>query len=70
MYFILIGEYNLDSKKFANIYLSVCTILFLVGTLIIEQPPEEETIVMETPMVITPGEQHLVFSPMEITAGE
>ncbi len=60
----------MDSKKFANIYLSVCTILFLTGMLIIEQPPEEETIVIEMPMTITPGVQHLVFEPIEITAGE
>ena len=60
----------MGSKKFANIYLSVCTILFLTGMLIIEQPPEEETIVIEMPMTITPGVQHLVFEPIEITAGE
>ena len=60
----------MDSKKFTNIYLSVCTILFLAGMLIIEQRPEEETIVIETPMTITPGVQHLVFEPLEITAGE
>ncbi len=60
----------MDSKKFANIYLSVCTILFLAGMLIIEQPPEEETIVIEMPMTITPGVQHLVFEPIEFTAGE
>ena len=60
----------MDNKKFANIYLSVCTILFLAGMLIIEQRPEEETLVIETPMTITPGVQHLVFEPIEITAGE
>ncbi len=60
----------MDSKKFANIYLSVCTILFIAGMLIIEQPPEEETINIEMPMTITPGVQHLVFEPIEITAGE
>tara|TARA_R100001510_G_C7630058_1_gene189079 strand:+ start:102 stop:221 length:120 start_codon:yes stop_codon:yes gene_type:complete len=38
--------------------------------LIIEQTPEEETIVIEMPMTITPGVQHLVFEPIEITAGE
>tara|TARA_Y100001980_G_C14473774_1_gene253463 strand:+ start:361 stop:480 length:120 start_codon:yes stop_codon:yes gene_type:complete len=38
--------------------------------LIIEQQPEEETIVIEMPMTITPGVQHLVFEPIEITAGE
>tara|TARA_B100001063_G_scaffold44630_1_gene38390 strand:+ start:641 stop:760 length:120 start_codon:yes stop_codon:yes gene_type:complete len=38
--------------------------------LIIEQPPEEETINIEMPMTITPGVQHLVFEPIEITAGE
>lgn len=60
----------MDSKKFANIYLSVCTILFIAGMLTIEQPTEEETIVIEMPLTITPGVQHLVFEPMEITAGE
>jgi hypothetical protein len=38
--------------------------------LIIEQRPEEETIVIETPMTITPGVQNLVFEPIEFTAGE
>jgi hypothetical protein len=38
--------------------------------LTIEQPTEEETIVIEMPLTITPGVQHLVFEPMEITAGE
>ena len=60
----------MDSKKFANIYLSVCTILFLTGMMLIEHMPEEETIVIETPMTITPGVQHLVFEPIEFTAGE
>ena len=60
----------MDSNKFANIYLSVCTILFLAGMMLIEQMPEEETIVIETPMTITPGVQHLVFEPIEITVGE
>ena len=67
----------MDSKKFANIYLSVCTILFLVGMLIIEHPPEEETISFDTPMMITsdPNVEHLVFEAIvfertEITEGE
>ena len=60
----------MDSNKFANIYLSVCTILFLTGMMLIEQMPEEETIVIETPMTITPGVQHFVFEPIEFTAGE
>ena len=59
----------MDSKKFANIYLSVCTILFLVGMLLIDHPAEE-TIIIETPITITPGVQHLVFEPIEYTAGE
>jgi len=32
--------------------------------------PAEETIVIETPITITPGEQHLVFAPIEINVGE
>tara|TARA_B100001094_G_scaffold94219_1_gene90144 strand:- start:1254 stop:1370 length:117 start_codon:yes stop_codon:yes gene_type:complete len=32
--------------------------------------PAEETIVIETPITITPGEQHFVFTPIEINAGE
>ena len=59
----------MDSNKFANIYLSVCTILFLVGMLLIDYPAEE-TIIIETPITITPGVQHLVFEPIEYTAGE
>ena len=60
----------MDSKKFANIYLSVSIVIFAVGMLIIEQRPEEETISFDTPIVITPGEQNLVFPPIEINAGE
>ncbi len=59
----------MDSNKFANIYLSVCTILFVAGMLLIDHPAEE-TIVIETPITITPGEQHLVFEPLEISVGE
>ena len=59
----------MDSNKFANIYLSVCTILFIAGMLLIDHPAEE-TIVIETPITITPGEQHLIFAPLEINAGE
>ena len=57
-------------KKFANIYLSVSIVIFAVGMLIIEQRPEEETISFDTPIVITPGEQNLVFPPLEINVGE
>tara|TARA_B100000131_G_scaffold115654_1_gene112667 strand:+ start:1332 stop:1448 length:117 start_codon:yes stop_codon:yes gene_type:complete len=32
--------------------------------------PAEETINIDTPMTITPGVQHLVFEPIEITVGE
>tara|TARA_B100000925_G_scaffold261799_1_gene218699 strand:+ start:109 stop:225 length:117 start_codon:yes stop_codon:yes gene_type:complete len=32
--------------------------------------PAEETIIIETPITITPGVQHLVFEPIEYTAGE
>ena len=60
----------MDSKKFANIYLSVSIVIFAVGMLIIEQRPEEETISFDTPIVITPGEQNLVFPPIEINVGE
>lgn len=60
----------MDSKKFANIYLSVSIVIFAVGMLIIEKQPEEETIVIETPMTITPGVQNLVFAPIEINVGE
>ena len=60
----------MNSNKFANIYLSVCTILFLAGMMLIDQLPEEETIVIEVPMTITPGVQHLVFEPLEIRVGE
>ena len=60
----------MDSKKFANIYLSVSIVIFAVGMLIIEQRPEEETISFDTPIVITPGEQNLVFPPLEINVGE
>ena len=59
----------MDSNKFANIYLSVCTILFLAGMMFIDHPAEE-TIIIDTPMTITPGVQHLVFEPIEITVGE
>ena len=60
----------LTAEKFANIYLSVSIVLFAVGMLFMEQRPEEETIVIETPMTITPGVQNLVFPPLEINAGE
>ena len=60
----------MDSKKFANIYLSVSIVIFAAGMLIIEQRPEEETISFDTPIVITPGEQNLVFPPIEINVGE
>ena len=60
----------MDSKKFANIYLSVSIVIFAVGMLIIEQRPEEETISFDTPIVITPGEQNLVFPPIEFNVGE
>ena len=59
----------MDSSKFANIYLSVCTILFIAGMMLIDHPAEE-TITIDTPMTITPGVQHLVFEPIEITVGE
>ena len=60
----------LTAEKFANIYLSVSIVIFAVGMLFIEQRPEEETIVIETPMTITPGVQNLVFEPIEFTVGE
>ena len=62
----------MDNKKFANIYLSVCTILFLVGVMSINQTPEETIDFDIMPMEITPGVQvqYLIFDPMEITAEE
>jgi len=62
----------LNSKKIANIYLSVCTILFLAGMMIINQTPEETIDFDIMPMEITPGVQvqYLVFDPMEITVEE
>ena len=60
----------LTAEKFANIYLSVSIVIFAVGMLFIEQRPEEETINFDTPIVITPGVQNLVFSPLEINPGE
>jgi len=60
----------LTAEKFANIYLSVSIVIFAVGMLLIEQRPEEETISFDTPIVITPGVQNLVFPPLEINAGE
>ena len=62
----------MDNKKFANIYLSVCTILFLVGIMSINQTPEETLDFDIMPIEITPGVQvqYLVFDPMEITVEE
>ena len=59
----------MSTKMFANLYLFICTITFIAGMMMIE-PLREETIVIETPITITPGVQHLVFEPIEITAGE
>ena len=60
----------LSTKTFANLYLFICTITFFVGMMLIEHPSEETMTFEETPMVITPGEQHFIFGPIEITAGE
>ena len=60
----------MSTKTFANLYLFICTITFFVGMMLIEQPGEETMTFEETPMVITPGVQHFIFEPIEITVGE